>query len=263
MKPELTNKRHDNRALSIPCSVAFYGGKSWSRGSMRRCDLQVERTSSTAAVQRRRYDRSFTFDIKPLMPARESSRKELAICKQHETHSRRVRFASHCRDDQVSSAVSDVFVYPAVPKELLGLCFWSQHEIELFRRAQNQLVRALHMTIGDKLSNAIMLLHGFRKEFQGQSDNESDEQGALNILAASSLRGLEQHFKTYDHYKRRRWGVRKILSLQESCQDCDSNHLETLLRSWSLKISAPYTRCAIMLARVDEASAKDYIKPAG
>ena len=193
---------------------------------------------------------SFTFDANPVMPVRERSKKFLP----GKAPRRKVHFARYDNAHSVHSPVEQVFQYPAIPEDLLMACFYSRKETSELRRLQTELAKCHKLSKGDEIARCIRCLRASIRQVDDSSMGSMTRDQAVQTLSESDMRGLEHHLVD-SLIKHRKWGIKKILVVQQAYREQDPTQLETILRIWSIRVSASSSEYAHMIARADELSA--------
>ena len=204
-------------------------------------------------------ERSLSLDVSPFMPRRQSSRIALACHEDSSKPSRRVCFAMFEGGDGRPSPVQQVHMYPPIPQKMYADCFWSISDTHKMRNSQLEMVNQCRGNPSNKLSAAVLCLYGYARK-RGAQDEHFDvsQNEAVRALVESNCRGLEYYMadRVSEH---RCWGVTMVLAMQERYMIQDPEHVDVYLRSFYLKVSAPATRFARMIAKGDEEFVKNEI----
>ena len=202
------------------------------------------------------FDPMFAIDVPPQIPLREQSSRQVLSIGSILPIRRQVRFAQFGHAGERFSPVSNVFTYPSVPKRFHQDCYLSQQDEGQLSLSREKALAAYDEASCKRLRDAVVYLHGVKYSVDDSMEHTaysfSTEFEAMTMISSSSMRGLEQHFMSDNIHSRRVWVVRKIISLQDNCHKEDSHHLDALLRSWSLKLSAPFVTYAMLVAQGDE-----------
>ena len=169
-------------------------------------------------------------------------------------HRRRVHFATYLDSNLVPSPTEKIYEYPAIPEDHLLECFYSRKETIELRRLETDLAKRYKRSQGDEIASCIRCLHASLKQFDVSTVRGMTESEAVQRLSESDARGLE-HLIVSALIKHRKWGINKILVVQEANRKRDPAQLETILRVWSLQVSAASSDFARMIARADESFA--------
>lgn len=194
------------------------------------------------------HERPLSFDV--IMPRRQSNKSAVATADGAPKPSRRVHFAMFIEGN--NGPVQQVFVYPPVPKAMYPDCFWSTSETHNMRSTQLHVVKQCRASPSNELSAAVLCIYGYARkrrapdEYFAESQNES-----VRVLVESDCRGLE-YYMADRISQHRSWGIKMILAMQDRYRIQDPDHVDIYLRSFYLKVAAPATRFARMIAKGDE-----------
>lgn len=159
-------------------------------------------------------------------------------------------------DRETQEPTKQVYYYPAVPEELFPDVYYSRQDLKKFFNSQRRLARN-ELRRKPDLVDCIYYLNGY--DISEINPNKQMGIGvAHRLLCSSDVRGLESLMVRLLS-KRRDWGIKTILSVQQLCRSKRTEEAEQLdlrLHLWSIKVGAAASLFAQRLALVDETEAR-------